>query len=227
MGVIRLEPTAPRIVDQQWKREVAGSCLVWDPLRLTLSFAPPERRPDRGWNLDVRPGQAQAIVHVTGAWPNEMFGVSIVDFTVDAYAFVDIDGRLLVPGLRSGVVDLFPGWFPPARVRALAGTVGIEYREDRVENWSDLNSRYDGLVDRGTVLARVARVNSVVLAVLGTLAALAGVAMTVAVAVTGHWEAVVPPLILVGMGARLLFAASQLRRGHGIATRRHAPAVRG
>ena len=74
MGVIRLEPTAPRIIDQQWKREVAGYCLVWDPLGRTLSLTPPERRLDRGWKLDVGPGlgQVQAIVHVTGAWPNEM-----------------------------------------------------------------------------------------------------------------------------------------------------------
>jgi hypothetical protein len=222
---VRLEATPPLIRDRRWRREVEGSCLEWDPTCGTVRYssAPGSKRAV-DWSLGVGggPGDLRTVVHAHGSWPDLPIGASVADFAFDVLVFLDRDEQCLVPGIDTGVGEYFGGWFPPARVRELASTVGVEFREDRVESWADLNERYPGLITGSVSRARQARATVWVLRLMAAALVVAGVVGGLLALVSGAPLALVGVLGFAAIAGVFAHQGRELRRGAGRRTRPRA-----
>lgn len=138
----------------------------------------------------------------------------MASLAVDAFAFVDGDDALLVPGVESGATELYGGWFPPAAMAEIAQAMGVEVREDRVASWRDLNLRYAGLISGSRTWERLARSGGVTFSALGILTISLGVlGIVLGIVTRTPAAAAVAGLVALPLGMSFLHVARRLLRG--------------
>jgi hypothetical protein len=120
---------------------------------VTIGLVTPPARAKKAWTLPIgtQPGAAARVVHVTGRLALPRYGT----FVVDHYAFLDADGRVLVPGVAASMVAATGqriARFPPAKVEALVTAAGLGYVDDTITTPADLQARYRGLLPEGRAL---------------------------------------------------------------------------
>lgn len=165
----------------------------------------------------------RAIVHVHGSWPDQVLGAAIADFEIDTFVFLDREGRRMAPGLDTGAAEYFAGWFEPARVQDFARAAGVAFREDEVVDWADVNARYPGLVQGGTLRGLATQASVWAFGLTAAAAAMMAVVVGVVAVSTGTPAVLLPDLVLVAMAVLFVYQARQLCRGAG---RRHKPTPR-